>query len=372
MNKRMRELLALIDAKHIEAKGYTEGEGKDIDKANSLLDEADVLQKEYAVEERLLNAKKEEVTDEVIKETSLEKSIKAFAAAARGGFKGMNEGAGTDGGYTVPEDIQTQIIELKTAEFSLLDLVDVVSVGTMAGSRTYKKRSQQTGFAKVGEGGKIGQKETPKFDRVSYAIDKYAGFFPVTNEVLEDSDANLTSVITAWIAGESRVTANKLILAELDTIGTPETISGLDDIKAILNVKLGQAFKPTSKIITNDDGLQWLDTLKNEKGEYLLQPNPADPMILRLCAGATTVEVKVIPNTDLPSKDGNAPVYIGDLKEAIKFFDHKRMNIKASDVAAAGDLNAYDEDLTLFRAIEREDVVVFDEAACVRGKIALG
>ena len=45
------------------------------------------------------------------------------------------------------------------------------------------------------------------------------------------------------------------------------------------------------------------------------------------------------------------------------------MNIKTSDVAVIGDLNAYEEDLTLFRAIEREDVTLKDKKAIVRGYI---
>jgi hypothetical protein len=45
------------------------------------------------------------------------------------------------------------------------------------------------------------------------------------------------------------------------------------------------------------------------------------------------------------------------------------MNIKTSDVAAIGDLNAYEEDLTLFRAIEREDVTQRDAAAFVNGRV---
>ena len=47
-------------------------------------------------------------------------------------------------------------------------------------------------------------------------------------------------------------------------------LAGINDIKKALNVTLGQAFKGTSKIITNDDGLQYLDTLKDNDAKYLL------------------------------------------------------------------------------------------------------
>ena len=42
-----------------------------------------------------------------------------------------------------------------------------------------------------------------------------------------------------------------------------------------------------------------------------------------------------------------------------------------SNVAAAGELNAFEEDLTLFRAIEREDVQVRDAGAFVNGYIEI-
>ena len=77
----------------------------------------------------------------------------------------------------------------------------------------------------------------------------------------KDSDANITDTLVTWIGDESRVTRNKIILGVIDQ-KTKTTIKSLDDIKKELNVTLGQAFKQTSCIVTNDDGLQWLDTLK--------------------------------------------------------------------------------------------------------------
>ena len=107
--------------------------------------------------------------------------------------------------------------------------------------QTFKKRSQQTGFQKVGEGGKIPGKNTPQFERISYEIEKYAGYFPTTNELLEDSDANITGTLVSWIGDESRVTRNKIILGVINEKEKTE-LKGLDDIKKTLNVTLGQAF----------------------------------------------------------------------------------------------------------------------------------
>lgn len=378
MNKKLLELLDKIKSKKAEIKNLVD-QGK-IEEAKNAKEELKTLQDEFDILKDLEDEGVQNITQQVntgIAEPVQKKdSIKEFADAARSGFRNtMKEGTQADGGYTVPEDIQARINTYREATASLINLVDVESVSTNKGSRTFKKRSQQTGFTKVGEGGKIGAKTTPQFERLDYEIEKYAGYFPVTNELLQDSDANITEALTSWIGNESRVTRNKIILAVINE-KAKTAIASLDDIKKALNVTLGQAFKPTSRIVTNDDGLQYLDTLKNEKGEYLLQPTPVDPMQMVLCAGATRIPVFVIPNADMPSdvseaKKRKIPMIIGDLKEAVKFFDRKLLTIMTSNVAMAGSLNAFEEDLTLFRAIEREDCILKDEEAFVNGELTI-
>lgn len=377
MNKKLLELLDKINNKKVEVRSLVD-QGK-IEEAKAAKDELKKLQDEFDILKDIDDTavtNLENNTNKGVNFNQKKDSVKEFADAARKGFRNsMNEGTAADGGYTVPEDIQTRINERRTAKTSLIDLVDVENVTTNKGSRTFKKRTQQTGFTKIGEGGKLSAGSTPQFERMSYEIAKYAGYFPVTNELLEDSDANITDKLVTWIGDESRVTRNKIILGVIDQ-KAKTTIKSLDDIKEALNVTLGQAFKQTSCIVTNDDGLQWLDTLKNDRGEYLLQPSPADPMKMVLCAGATTVPVKVIPNDDMPSDTTTKgttkiPVIIGDLKEGIKFFDRKRLTLITSNIAVAGELNAFEEDLTLFRAIEREDCKTKDDAAFVNGVLTI-
>ena len=171
-----------------------------------------------------------------------------------------------------------------------------------------------------------------------------------------------------WIGDESRVTANKLILEQIATKEQVD-LKDMDGVKKAVNVTLGQAFKATAKIVTNDDGLQYLDTLKDQTGRYLLAPMPGDTMTMTLQVGAQRIPVEVISNADLPSAGTKVPMIIGDLKEGIVYWDRKQMNIKISDVAVVGELNAYEEDLTLYRAIEREDVTTRDLDAFVNGYI---
>ena len=372
----MRELLAKITQKRMMAKGFMEdGENKDLEKAAALMDEADELQKEYDLEARMYEAEKKDNTpsEEDIQKDKAEKegksSIKAIADAIRAVAKTMNEGTGTDGGYTVPEDVETRIQELREAKFSLEQLVDVEAVSTMSGQRTYKTRAQKKGFSKVGEKSKISKIDGPAFSRIKYTIEKYAGYLPITNELLEDSDENLVKTILEWLADESRVTRNNLILEAINKKAKKEIDGGIKGIKTVLNKELGQAFKSTSVVLTNDDGLDYLDNLEDKNGRSLLNPDPTSSTNLQLRAGATIVPIRVLPNDDMKSDGNKVPFVIGDLKEGIKLFDRKKTNIMTSNTAVVGSgvdaINAFEDDCTLFRGIEREDVEVKDEKAFV-------
>ena len=377
-NEKLRKLLNEINEKKIMVQNLVE-QGK-LEEAKAAKEELVNLQKKFDLLKDVMDPEGDGTVAEPVNTVPAaehKNSVKEFADAARKGFRNatMTEGTATNGGYTVPEDIQTRVNEYRSAKASLIDLVDIQNVTTNKGQRTFKKRAQQTGFTKVGEGGKISAGSTPEFERKAYEIEKYAGYFPVTNELLADSDENITETIIAWIGDESRVTRNKLIIEQIETKDVTE-IKSADDIKTALNVTLGQAFKPTSKIITNDDGLNWLDTLKDNEGRYLLQPDPANPMQYRFCAGETIIPICVIPNADYPSDTKTAgnrkiPMTIGDLYEGITFWDRNLTTITTSNIAQVGSLNAFEEDLTIFRAIEREDCNVKDEEAFVRGQITI-
>lgn len=389
MNKKMRELLAKIEAKQELAKGYTDGENKDLEKAKAVLEEIDKLKEEYEIEKRIFENEKEsaKLNDEDV--ANIEKNIadkkedkdeeksstKAFATAVKNMVdKTLNEGVAESGGYTVPEDIVTKVERLRETKESLIDLVTVKKVKTNKGQETFKKRSQITGFTSIGEGGKIPKTGKIQFSRIKWEISKYGGYMPVTNELLEDSDEDIESFMTEWLADESRVTRNNIILAVIAQ-KVQVKLNGMDDIKKAFNVTLGSKFKPTSKLITNDDGLQYLDTLKDENGRYLLQPNPANPMESRLCAGSTIIPLKVYSNDTIPTKGNKIPMICGDLKEAIKFYDRRQISLLASQVASVGTgddaINAFEEDMTLIRGIEREDAEMRDEEAFVNGYVEI-
>lgn len=375
MNKRMRELLDKIEAKQKEARSYMDGENKDVTKATALLDECDSLKAEYEAEKRLFEAEMAEVEPEAEKKVEEKKqidSVKAFAEAARNGFqKDMSEGSNTDGGYTVPEDIVTKIEKYRDAKGSLRDHVRVVPVQTKSGARTFKKRGSVTGFAKVLENGKFAKKATPQFERLAYNIDKFGGYFVLSEEVVEDSDVNLVNEVVELIGDEARVTDNVEIIAAIKAAKTsPVNFEDLDGIKEALNVTLGQAFRPTSKIYTNDNGLQFLDTLIDQNGRPLLASSPTDPMKMVLGVGPTTVPIVVLPNADLPNLEQGIPFIVGDLYEGFVLWDRRQITLTQSKVAAVEGYNAFEQGGLLIRADERADYTVRDAEAFVLGYIA--
>ena len=308
-------------------------------------------------------------------ENGYQKAMKALGEAVRSNFrvKAVTEGSmmntehGTDGGYTVPADIVTRIFELRDNEDSLLDEVTVHTVTAKTGRRTMKKRSQHTGFATVAEAAKYPKLATPAFETVEYAIEKRGGYTAATAEVYEYSDGEIARVVEDWMSAEARATANREIVEQVNT-KEQKALNGLDDILKAW-VGLGAAFRSTSKLITNDDGLAWLATLKTEAGDYVLAPNPTEPRTLQLAVGPYTLPVKVYDNATLPSADTKVPVIIGDLKAGIAYWQKKVLTIKPSDVAIAGELNAYEQDLILWRGSIWDDCTTWDTEAFVNGYI---
>lgn len=373
MTKRMRELQAQILQKSKEAQALTEGENvtaENVAKASGLMDEVDTLQKEFETLERVEKSKKAGVpTDTGKQEPEKVDAVKAFADAVRAHFKvkDLNETTPADGGYTVPEDISTMVNTLREEHFSLASLIDRETVSTNTGRRTYKQRAQHTGFAQVGEGGKIGKTGAPQFSVIEYAIKKYAGYMPVTNELLEDSDAAITSMMTAWLAQDSVATENAQILAKVNE-KEATALTGIKDIKKAINVTLA-AFAGSVRIITNSDGLQYLDTLEDSNKRPLLSPDPVKPMELYLSVGVRRIPVTVVPNDVLPTAEGKIPFIMGDLREYMKEFDRKGLTLMTSNIAAVEGFNAFEQDMTLIRAIMRADWVVKDSAAIVRGEL---
>ncbi|HDT6579190.1 phage major capsid protein [Bacillus cereus] len=276
----------------------------------------------------------------------------------------LSENTSKDGGYIVPEDITTTINQLKQTVDNLEQYVNVQPVSTNKGARTLEKRAASTPFAPLSEYGKPNAMQeiaSPEFDRLSYAIEDYAGFLPVPNDLLDDTDQALEEYLRQWIAKKSIATRNYLILQELNKL-TKVDFKDYKGIKTALNVTLDPAFAAGANIFTNQDGFNYLDQLEDKNGRPLLQPDPTNPT-RSLLSGKPVITLS--NKTIATDKDGKAPFIVGNLKEAIILWDRKQLSI---DMTTEGG-NAWRTNTSEFRAIEREDVTPWDTEAVVYGQI---
>lgn len=276
----------------------------------------------------------------------------------------MNEGTDEDGGLTVPKDIRTAVKELRRSEDALETLVNVERVSTLTGSRVIERYADQTPFDNVDEAAEFPEVSTPQFEKIDYKVKKKGGILKVTQELLSDTAENIIGYLKKWISKKAKATRNFMIVAKIREItkDSEVAVEGLDDLKKIFNILLDPAIALTAGVVTNQDGYNWLDTLKDKDGRYILQPDPTKPTSMLLFG---KYPVKKVSNKTMPSVavEGGykVPIVCGDLKEAITIFDRETLTIDISNTA--GEL--WKTDQTGIKVRERLDIQSVDEEAII-------
>lgn len=249
-------------------------------------------------------------------------------------------------------------------QYALETLVNVEPVKTLSGSRVIERYADQTPFDNIDEAAEFPDVSTPQFEKVDYKVKKKGGILKITQELLDDTAENIISYLKKWIAKKAKATRNFLIVAKIREITTDAEVAvdSLDDLKKIFNVLLDPAIALTAGVVTNQDGYNWLDSLKDKDGKYILQPDPTKPTSTLLFG---KYPVKKVSNRTMPSKttDGGykVPIVCGDLKEAITIFDRETLTIDIS--SSAGKL--WETDQTGIKVRERLDIKAIDEEAIV-------
>lgn len=385
-----RELRTALAEKE-KAYNLAKQEGKSTDELRSIVDEMKELRAKLDLELEMransIPELNEVVKTEVRKEeVDLEEAYKDFYVKTLRGnltakdmqeFRDLQERAkaeltktpflksSTDenGGFVIPADVQTQINEYKRSElYDLSKLVTVEHSEFLSGTRVFEKLADQTPFENFDEWDTINDIAAPQFEQKSYKMKNYGGILPVPRQLLQDSKENLLRHLAKYIARKSVATRNFKILEILNGL-TKRTkdIVYTDDLKKILNVELDGVFSAGAKIVTNQDGFNWLDTCKDEKGNYLMQKDVTSSTGFSFLGR----EVAVVPNSVIKTTANKAPVFVGDLKEAITLFDRDEYETKGTDVGGdAFKRNTYD-----IRTIDRFDVTQWDTAAVIATQI---
>lgn len=381
MTQKERELRQKMEAKNKEIRALLD-ENK-LDEAETLTNELRALKQQLDIEvtlndtsldnvppqARSIGEQDEKVDSEAlmmkaIRRLDLNDEERKVVDAARRDLSSTTNG-GADGGFIIPQDIQTRINELKRVLDPLETLVNVENVSTLTGARTYEKLATMKPFTVVGENEAISNTDSPKFARVEYAIKKYAGILPIPNELLADTDQNLMAYVLNWLSKKDVVTRNGKIIEVFKTL-TSLPVANLDAVKDVLNVTLDPMIALTANVVTNQDGFNFLDKQKDQDGKYLLQVNPLNPTEKMLFGKV----VKVVSNNYLPSDKAagtKAPIIIGNLKETMTLFDRQALSLKGTDVGG----DAFKNDRYDLRAITRFDLQKTDDKAAVYGQLTI-
>ena len=382
MSKEMRELLNKINAKKAEIKALV-ADGK-IEDAASAKEELKKLQASFNILADLEDDEAQQAQQQAAEgnaqtagneKNGLAKQIKAFTNAIKAAWKktevtpedreilnAMSEGSDEDGGLTVPKDIKTQIKELRRSEDALENLVNVERVTTKSGTRVIEREADQTPFDNVEEAAEFPEVSTPQFDSIDYKVKKKGGILKVTQELLSDTAENIMGYLKKWIAKKSKATRNFMIIAKIKEIcaGLEVPVTGLDSLKDIFNVMLDPAIALGSVVVTNQSGFNFLDKLKDEKGNYILQKDPTQATKRLLFGEYSVIRLS---NKTLQNVNGKAPIICGDLKEAITIFDRETLTIDISNLAAG----MWEKDQTGIKVRERLDIQTVDADAVVMG-----
>lgn len=224
-----------------------------------------------------------------------------------------------DVGVTIPEDIKyIPEKEVKTVQ-DLSELVEKTSVSTASGKYPILKRANAK-FNTVAELEKNPELARPEFDTINWEVETYRGAIPISQEALDDSVANLTAIVSENINEQKINTLNEKIGDVLKAFN-PTSVSDVDDLKAIINVKLDPGYD--RQIICTQSFYQKLDTLKDGNGRYLLQDSIINT------AGNTVLGMNVtVVRDDLLGENGDALAFIGDVKRGVLFADRTDVSVQ--------------------------------------------
>lgn len=364
--KKIHELLQMLEEKKIEMKALLDADNleeaqaknEEIKKLKAKIEIQKSLEEEddTSFENKMANKQVKNISKEGKKEVTAEAEMVAFNKAvlckplAEGEAPLVKESVEEDGGVLVPKDIKTKINELKRDYDPLKKYCDVVPVGTKSGSMPVEKEDNST-LINFDEGEEINQSAV-KFGKVEYNTSAYGDIIPVANTFLQDVKANFMRYVNRKFARKAVRTENKKII---DILKSATKITGTNekDINTALNKKLKKALRKGAVIVTNSDGLLYLDNLVDKQGRSLVKSSIEDENIKKYKGK----QIVVVDDDDLESPANKLIFIVVNMTEFVKFFDREVYEVAVSKEAG------FTKNVTYIRCIERLDVKKGDAKA---------
>lgn len=263
--------------------------------------------------EQFIKGEKEKMEKKIIDNKTETRSFEDFIRS-RGELR---DGLTTHGAEAViPEEVVTPVLELKNSKYNLAQYATVKTVSAGSGHYPIAKRNNAAVLATKEELADIADIDANMFEDVKFDIKTRAGKIALSNEIVDDSAVDIVSEVKGQLQKLVDNTDNQNIIQVLtsDTF-QKKTAANTDDLKELFNVELDPALN--KMWLVNQSGFNYLDTLKDNEGRYLLQPDPTAASGFSLF-GAPVV---MISNTVLPdNKDKTFPMILGDISEAVAVF----------------------------------------------------
>ncbi|EAC7449653.1 phage major capsid protein [Listeria monocytogenes] len=224
----------------------------------------------------------------------------------------------TDAGVIIPEEIiYSPEKEVKTVT-NLAELVSKTKVSTASGKYPILKRATAR-LNSVPELEANPQLAKPEFEQINWEVITYRGAIPISQESIDDAAVDLVSIVSEN-AQEQKINTTNYAISEVLKTFTAKAVTDTDDIKQILNVTLDHAYERNA--VVSQSFLQWVDTLKDSDGQYILHRDITSP------SGTSLFGIKLeVVNDELLGLAGEAHAFLGDLKRAVLFAD--RVDITA-------------------------------------------
>ena len=187
----------------------------------------------------------------------------------------------------------------------LLDLVQRVQVNSGSGKYPVIKKTdgKMVSTDELKANPELGK---PSISEIDYSIKTYRGYIPVSQEMIDDADYDIMSIVEDEVFNQGENAELSLITAVLKT-ATQADAAGFDGIKDIYNKKLKSA----------------LDKVKDKNGKYMLQPDVTSP------TGYSFGGKTIYPVDDtLFGNEGDMKFFIGDVAEFVKLFDRLQVSVK--------------------------------------------
>lgn len=218
--------------------------------------------------------------------------------------------------------IPTEVLKphfLEKTRNPLLDLVQRVKVNSGSGKYPVIKKtdSKMASTEELKANPELGK---PSISEIDYSIKTYRGYIPVSQEMIDDADYDIMSIVEDEVFNQGENTELSLVATILKS-ATQADAAGFDGIKDIYNKKLKSIYK--ASIVVTQSMFAALDKVKDKNGRYMLQTDVASP------TGYSFGGKTIYPVDDTVfGSEGDMKFFIGDVSEFVKLFDRSQVSVK--------------------------------------------